>query len=109
MSGGLEKIRIEQFRKGTPLAPVIWERDEIKKSIDKPEELNDADWMSKLTKQVGKIAHEIEEKETNEFDIEDEIIKAAALCLVWISAKRQKRKSKTTSSSAKEGSTKLTE
>jgi len=76
------QLREEEFRKGTPLAPVIWERDEIKESLKQNPDNND--WLNKIALQVGQIANQIETEKVDGIKLEDELIKTAALCLVWI-------------------------
>ena len=85
-----EEIRIDEFRTGTPLAPLIWERDELREELV-DQKLSCSDWMAKLSKQVGQVAHEIEEEEIDSLKVEDGLIRAAALCMVWVEKIRKNR------------------
>ena len=87
-----ELIRIEDFRTGTPLAPVIWERDEIKENLQKP--LSNQEWISKLTNQIGSVASEIEKEELDTKSLEYALIKTAAMSLIWIEHIRTLRHTK---------------
>ena len=79
-----------EFRKGTPLAPVILRRDEIKEQICK-KEYDNSNWISKLTKRLGKVAHEVG-KEIDYVKLENELIELAAICLIWIEELREVEK-----------------
>ena len=83
MEERIKKIRQEEFRKGTPLAPVIWEWEELKDRL-KQENLSCSDWLSKMVSQLGLISAETEQSEIDAIKTEDELIKMAALCLAWI-------------------------
>ena len=87
----LSPMAKEAFDKGSPLAHVIWERDELREGFSTPKA--DSGWISKLTRRTGKIAHEVEKEK--EMDLEKlchEVTKTASLCLLWIEDIRKRKK-----------------
>ena len=87
------KLLKEQFRKVTPLAHVIWERDEIKSKIKEKRKSNKK-WLSEFTKQIGKVAHETNAKQVDSHQLEEQLIITASTCLVWIENLREQEKQK---------------
>jgi len=63
----------------TPLAPIIWARDDLKEEIKKKKKIH---WVSRLSEHLAKITLLEKEKKTDE--IEKELIQLSAWCLVWI-------------------------
>ena len=89
------KLLKDHFHKSTitPLAHVIWERDEIRDRL-RAKKRGNKSWLSKLNKQTTKIAYEIDEKKVDAEKLEDQLIATASMCLVWIEKLREQTKKK---------------
>jgi len=85
------KITPAMLQKYTPLAPVIWKKEEMKKNH---EEISHSEWISKLTNQIGNIAKNIEKNKNKNIpqdELEQLLTTLAALCLTWIETERNKK------------------
>lgn len=75
----------DQLKKITPIALLIWERDELR--LRYKEKYKNSDWIIKLNKQIGKLSDVIKDNDL----LENELIKLAAKCLVWVEQIRKEK------------------